>query len=456
MHVKKIKMSQLGGMQSHLSKRDHVRTNQDIDVSRSHLNYELDGMDGEHLVQHVHQRIKEAGVFRKVRGDAVGLEDFIIGASHDWMMSADRSTRDAYFHDALVFLRREFGAENVMYACVHMDEPSIQMHVGIVPLCKDEKGRMCLSAKKVLTKFRLRELHTKFWHEVSEKYGLERGGQNKNDEYTDIWEFKKKAESALAEAHSTVADIRHLGGTARFKERLLKGEDKTVMEIPTKSLVSIYRAAEAGVSAVGMYQGVCRQKEALETRTRVLMDEVQEKDEKIKRLQQRVDTLRIYDDAPDDVKDTVKRTRELSAYQQHVLHRDCVRAFLCSGRDLNKAVELVRPKLVQYGMKTAADQKAYVRACLSAARHQSKNALTLNKEHRLHMKPDYVPVRENMQSWHPAPTSTNYLMDDAADVSVIPLRVSLDPRDEEGVENWTMLSELTRDEILAKRAMRDL
>ena len=113
LHVGKCKMSGVGALANHMMKRDKVRTNDDIDLERSVENYAIDGMTAEHLEERVHARVRES-VRRKVRPDAVGLDDIIIGASHSWMMEHSKQERDEYFRMSLEWARKRYGANNVM------------------------------------------------------------------------------------------------------------------------------------------------------------------------------------------------------------------------------------------------------------------------------------------------------------------------------------------------------
>ena len=55
----KIKLNGLSGMCHHLLDRDRVKTNPNIDLSRSHFNYCIEALSPENLNQRVKTRIKQ-------------------------------------------------------------------------------------------------------------------------------------------------------------------------------------------------------------------------------------------------------------------------------------------------------------------------------------------------------------------------------------------------------------
>ena len=171
LHAGKVKLNGIAGIQHHLIDRNLVKTNPDIDLSRSDLNYSIENLTAEHLASRVHQRIKNLNLKRKPRSDAVALEDIIIGASVDFMLNLGSDKRNQYFSDALHFFQHRYGKENVIYCQCHLDESNPHIHIGIVPVTSD--GR--LSARDVFNPISLEKLQSDFHSAVSSRYGLDRG-----------------------------------------------------------------------------------------------------------------------------------------------------------------------------------------------------------------------------------------------------------------------------------------
>ena len=115
--AKKIKLNGLMGIQYHMLDRDRVKTNPDIDLSRSHLNYFIENLTAENLNSRVKARIKQLNLKKHPRSDAVGLEDIVVKASAEFMLNADAETRGNYFTNALLLTSLRH-----------------HIHVGIIPI----------------------------------------------------------------------------------------------------------------------------------------------------------------------------------------------------------------------------------------------------------------------------------------------------------------------------------
>ena len=253
--AKKVKLNGLMGIQHHMLDRDRVKTNPDIDLSRSHLNYFIENLTAEDLNSRVRSRIKQLNLKKRPRSDAVGLEDIVVKASQDFILNADAETRENYFADALHFLQNRYGKENVMYCQCHLDESSPHIHVGIVPITPD--GR--LSAKSLFSPKTLEQLQTDFHRVVSSHYGLERG-ESHSKKYLPIQKFKAQQAKIKAEQFSEdlqTADINQqkieqINESAHYVKTgiIFTSEDKENVQLPTSDFLSLRNFAEQGIKAV--------------------------------------------------------------------------------------------------------------------------------------------------------------------------------------------------------------
>ena len=176
MRFAKCKGGPAGAIQKHHEReKERYRSNPDIDLSRSHLNY--------HLIQPEHQyyaeiqgRIEKAQRENpkcKVRKDSVKFIDTIVTATPAFLAELSPKRLRRYFERALEFFRREVGEKNIFTAVVHMDETNPHMHLCFVPLTKDNR----LSAKEVIGgREKLVEWQDKFHNHMAEEFPeLERG-----------------------------------------------------------------------------------------------------------------------------------------------------------------------------------------------------------------------------------------------------------------------------------------
>ena len=108
------------------------------------------------------------------------------------MASKSREEQDAYFRDALGWLKGRHGAENVVYAGIHRDETTPHMYAYVVPR-DPETGR--LNAKRWLGGAKaLRDMQTEYAEQVGKQHGLERGLEGSKSRHTTIKAYYGRVE----------------------------------------------------------------------------------------------------------------------------------------------------------------------------------------------------------------------------------------------------------------------
>lgn len=153
-HVEKFQAAALGRVCDHFERRaelDHGYERENIDNSRSWLNYNLAPQRSVSQVEFINERIGTLNLKRRPRKDAVRMCDCVITMPR----SFDPSRQREFFNAAYAFLAQRYGAENVVSAWVHRDETQPHMHFAWVPVTQD--GR--LSAKSVVSRLDLKTLH---------------------------------------------------------------------------------------------------------------------------------------------------------------------------------------------------------------------------------------------------------------------------------------------------------
>lgn len=140
----------------------------------------------------------------KYRKDAVLAIEYLITASPEDMTGKTREQQDAYFHDALEWLRSKHGADQVVYAGIHRDEKTPHMYAYVVPIDPDS-GR--LNAKKWLGGAKaLNEMQTDFAHQVGRVHGLQRGIEGSKAQHTTVQEFYSAIQAQEHKHGSFTAD----------------------------------------------------------------------------------------------------------------------------------------------------------------------------------------------------------------------------------------------------------
>ena len=222
-HVEKVKVGALRGIENHMMRLRESRSNPDIIAERTPENLTI--ISGEKLSSKVKARIAQLKLKRKPRSDATYLVDFIAGASPEDLKLWSREQQDRYFQETVDFVARRYGRENLMYAVVHRDEATPHLHLGIVPVTKD--GR--LSARDLFTPQDLAKLHTDYHAAVGAEYGLERGEQGGKKKHLDTMRFKlSQTVQEASEAQNRLDSV--CEREKRVTERLerLKEQGKTV------------------------------------------------------------------------------------------------------------------------------------------------------------------------------------------------------------------------------------
>lgn len=144
------------------------RETPNADLKRRHDNTILLGPDTSEAVLDAWR----ARAPEKIRANAVHGLEYFIGASPEAMHAMSRAEQDAYFRDALDWLKERHGAENILSAVVHRDESTPHMTVMTIPL--DEHGK--LNARALVgNRHKLSAMQTDFAKEVGLEHGLERG-----------------------------------------------------------------------------------------------------------------------------------------------------------------------------------------------------------------------------------------------------------------------------------------
>lgn len=182
----KMKAENLTGIQRHNQRETDNHSNPDIDIQRSHLNYDLVNVQSVNYRDHIRQIIDSQKISnRAVRKDAVLVDEWLITSDYSFFQSLTDSKK--YFEDSLTYFSERCGAENIAYATVHLDETTPHMHLGIVPMVE---GR--LSSKQVFNRQALKEIQEELPNYLKERgHIIERGIKGSERKHLTVPEFKE-------------------------------------------------------------------------------------------------------------------------------------------------------------------------------------------------------------------------------------------------------------------------
>jgi hypothetical protein len=126
--------------------------NQQIDTSRSHLNYNL--APERNQLEFIKNRTEELKCLRRKNVNV--MASWIVTAPKELPKERERE----FFEESYKFLENKYGKKNVISAWVHMDENQPHLHFAFVPVVYDKKKeREKVSCKECVTKFDLQKFH---------------------------------------------------------------------------------------------------------------------------------------------------------------------------------------------------------------------------------------------------------------------------------------------------------
>lgn len=169
-HVAKYTRGAIGHLFKHFERaRDengnYIKfSNQDIDESKTHQNYNL--APHHNRLKYIHERINEVQCLKR--------KDINVMCS--WVITAPKELpekyQESFFKLCYEFLKARYDPQekNVISSYVHFDEISPHLHYAFIPVVFDEKKKKeKVSAKELITKKDLQTFHTDFQKFIEEK-----------------------------------------------------------------------------------------------------------------------------------------------------------------------------------------------------------------------------------------------------------------------------------------------
>ena len=162
----------------------------------------------------INYRLEHAGLTRKIGTNQVRvIRIMLTGTQEDMLRIAQEGRLKAWCTDNLTWLRKTFGAENVVSAVLHMDEATPHIHAAVVPIVTGERRkarekktdepnkrkyrtksaaqpRLC--ADDVMSRVKLKEYQDTYAAAMA-KYGLQRGIDGSKARHVTTQEFYRNA-----------------------------------------------------------------------------------------------------------------------------------------------------------------------------------------------------------------------------------------------------------------------
>ena len=214
------KMSAVPLSERHSERKNKNYSNNDIDPSRTCLNYHLKQPTAASYEQEFYRIRDEYGLKGNLRltgkKQSTVLCEFIITSDKQFFDRLGKERTRDFFRDAYRFVIHKVGGEQfVVSAVVHMDEKTPHMHVAFIPTVagKDRKGRPCrrINASEFWKgKDSYSRLQDEYYAWITScGYTLERGTKGSTAEHLSVEEFKlKQTAEQLAELQGQVEEVK--------------------------------------------------------------------------------------------------------------------------------------------------------------------------------------------------------------------------------------------------------
>ena len=230
--MEKMKSDNLVGIGNHNQRRFSNHSNKDIDVSKSHLNYDILDKVKSYKTDIEGYINANKSSKRSVRKDAVLVCEWIITSDSDFFESMSPADTREYFQTAIDFFAERYGSKNLMYAQVHLDERTPHMHLGIVPFDKDNK----LTAKTMFDREALQDIQNELPRYMNERgFKVERGRAGSEAKHLTVQEYKdvqkeiKKQSEVLDGVKKELESVKNVTRTKNFLDELDSKSKKTLL-----------------------------------------------------------------------------------------------------------------------------------------------------------------------------------------------------------------------------------
>ena len=140
LHLEKAKGAD-SGMSAHIERTIQPKN---ADPTRTHLNRELIQFPAgvRNRTVAIQHRLNTAGLKRKIGKNQVQSIRIVLTGTHADMEQIEQSGRlDEWCQDNIDWLRKTYGADNVVSAVLHMDEETPHIHATIVPIVQTERKK---------------------------------------------------------------------------------------------------------------------------------------------------------------------------------------------------------------------------------------------------------------------------------------------------------------------------
>ena len=363
LHLEKAKGAD-SGMSAHIERTIQPKN---ADPTRTHLNRELIQFPNgvRNRTAAIQHRLDTAGLKRKIGKNQVQAIRIVLTGTHADMERIEQTGRlDEWCQDNLDWLRKTYGADNVVSAVLHMDEETPHIHATIVPIVQTERKKQKkeqtvkkryrskalaprLCADEVMSRANLIRYQDTYAEQMA-TYGLQRGikgseaqhistheyyrsliaqGEDLQANITQLLEEQEKAKEAIAEAEQAKKELARIKSAIKREQRhacmvvaeceqtRLKAKAEAKTEELKNSATKTATAALNGINSLLGGNKVNR----LEKENAQLQREVEDLNEQIERLH--TDMQKLKDNHAREINHTNEQHQQEVSNLKHILDK---------------------------------------------------------------------------------------------------------------------------------------
>lgn len=250
-HMMKHTKASCGHMFAHFDRKAENISNENLDRTRTHLNYNLA----------THQQMDQGEFVRKRCSEVRCQNRKDINVMVSWVVTAPKDLPEneqrAFFEASYDFCKKRYGMDNVVSAYVHMDEVTPHMHFAFVPVkhgFKQDKKNPDISteyrkvsAKEVVNRYDLQSFHEGLQHHVEQVLGHEVSILNEATKEGNRSISELKRETAIDRLHRITSEASKIVSEAHLEAQVIKDSliplkaeyeaKKAILEGMTKEVV---------------------------------------------------------------------------------------------------------------------------------------------------------------------------------------------------------------------------
>jgi hypothetical protein len=256
-HMMKFTKASCGHMFAHFDRRAEHISNENLDRTRTHLNYNLATHQTMDQGEFVRKRCAE--VRCQNRKDVNVMVSWVVTAPKDLPVNEQR----AFFEASYDFLKKRYGLENVVSAYVHMDEVTPHMHFAFVPVVEDKRrGGFKVSAKECVNRYDLQSFHEDLQRYVERELGHEVGILNEATKEGNRSIEELKRQSATERLQEATAEASKIVSKAQEEVQWVK-DSLTPLQAEYEAKKAFIRACDKASDVSVMYPTYAEKKKSL-------------------------------------------------------------------------------------------------------------------------------------------------------------------------------------------------